>query len=71
MRLVRHVARIGDKTGTYRVLVGRQAGTRPLGSPMHIWEDSMYKDLEEVGCRGMEWIDLARKRDRWRGFRVP
>jgi hypothetical protein len=40
-------------------------GKRPLGRPRRRWEDNSKMDLKEVGCRGMEWVDLAQDRDRW------
>ena len=49
----------------YRVLVGKAEGKGPLGRPRHRWEDSIKMDLQEVGCEGMEWIELAQDRDRW------
>ena len=60
-----HVARIGERTDVYRVLVGKPEGKRPLGRPRSRWEDNIKMDLQEVGCWGMEWIDLAQDRDRW------
>jgi len=36
---------------------------RPLGRPRHRWEDITI-DLQEAGCEGMDWIDLAKDRDR-------
>ena len=78
MRWVEHVACIGDWKGVYRVLVGKPEGNRPLGRPRRRWEDNMKMDLQEVGCEGMDWIDLAQDTDRWRAlvnavmnFRVP
>ena len=42
---------------------------RPLGRPRLRWEDDNIKmDLQEEGCRGMDWIDLAQDRDRWRAL---
>jgi hypothetical protein len=35
---------------------------------MHRWEDNIEMDLQEVGCRGMDWIELAQDRDRWRAL---
>jgi hypothetical protein len=49
----------------YRVLVLNPKGQRPLGTPRHRWEDNIKVDLQEVGCGGMEWIELAQDRDRW------
>ena len=36
---------------------------RPLGRPRRRWEN-IKKDLQEVGCGGMDWIDLAQESDR-------
>jgi len=36
------------------------------GRPKHRWEDNIKMDLQEVGCGGMDWIELAQDRDRWR-----
>jgi hypothetical protein len=47
------------------VLVGKPEGKTPLGRPRRRWEDSIKVDLEEVGCGGMDWIELAQNRDRW------
>ena len=50
----------------YRVLVGKPERRRPLGRPRGRWEDNIKMDLQEVGCGGMDWIELAQDRDRWR-----
>ena len=52
----------------YRVLVGKPEGKRPLGKPRRRWEDNIKMDLQEVGCRGMDWIELDEDRDRWRAL---
>jgi len=57
---------MGERRGVYRVLVGKPEGKRPLGRPRHRWEDSIKTDLQEVGCGGIDWIELAQDRDRWR-----
>ena len=66
MRWAGHVARMGEWKGVYRVLVGKLEGKRPLGRPRRRWVDNIRMDLQEVGCGGMDWIELAQDRDRWR-----
>jgi hypothetical protein len=34
----------------------------------HRWEDNIKMDLQEVGWGGMDWIDMAQDRDRWRAL---
>jgi hypothetical protein len=53
------------RRSVYRVLVGKPEGKRPLERTRHIWEDNIKMDLQEVGCAGMGWIELAEDRDRW------
>jgi hypothetical protein len=52
----------------YRVLVGKPEGKRPFGRPRRRWKDNIKMDIQEVGCGGVDWIDLAQDRDRWRAF---
>jgi len=66
MRLVGHVACLRERRGIYRVLVGKSEGTRPLGRPRRRWEDNIKMGLREFGCRGVDWIELAEDRGRWR-----
>jgi hypothetical protein len=54
--------------GVYRVLVGKSEGKRSRGRPRPRWEDYIKMDLQEVGCGGMDWIELDQDRDRWRAF---
>jgi len=68
MRWAGHVACVGERRGAYRVLVGKPEGKRPLGRPRRRWVDNIRMDLQEVGCGGMEWIELAQDRDRWRAL---
>jgi hypothetical protein len=49
----------GEGRGVYRVLVGKPKGKRPLVRPRRRWEDNIKMDLQEVGCGGMDWIELA------------
>jgi hypothetical protein len=65
MRWAGHVAHTGEKRGAYRILVGRPEGRRPLGRPRHRLGDNIKMYLIEVGW-GMNWIELASDRDRWR-----
>jgi hypothetical protein len=58
---------MGEKRGAYRILVGRPEGRRPLGRPRRGWKDSIKLDLQEVGW-GMDWIELAQDRDKWRAL---
>jgi hypothetical protein len=62
MRWAGHVARMGERRGVYRVLVGKSEGKRPLGTPRGRWEDNIKIDLQEVGCGGMTgliWLRIG------------
>jgi hypothetical protein len=65
-RLPGHVARMGESRGVYMVLVGKPEGKSPLGRPRRRWEVNIKMYLQEVGYEGMDWIDLAQYKDRWR-----
>ena len=60
--------RMWQRTGVYRVLVRKPEGERPLGIPRRNWENNIKMDLQEVGCGGLDWIDLATDVDRWRAL---
>jgi hypothetical protein len=68
MRWAGHVARMGEEGGAYRILVGRPEGRRPPGRPRRRWEDNIKTVLREVGWGGMNWIELAQDRGRWRAL---
>jgi hypothetical protein len=57
---------MGETRGVYRVLVRKSEGKRPLGRPRRRWEDNNKMVLQEVGCGGVDWMELAQDRDRWR-----
>jgi hypothetical protein len=59
---------MGERRVVYTVLVGKPEGKRPLGRSRRRWVDNIKMDLREVGCAGMDWIDLAQDRDRWWGI---
>jgi hypothetical protein len=49
----------------YRVLAGKPQGKRPLKGPRRRWENNVKMDLQEVGCGGIDWIELAQDSDSW------
>jgi hypothetical protein len=62
MKRAVHVARMGEKRGAYRILVGRPEGRRPLGRPRHRWEDNIKMDLQDVGWgawTGLSWLRIG------------
>jgi len=63
-----HVARMGDGRGLYRVLVEKPERKRRLGKRRRTWDDNIKMDLQEVRYGGVECIDMAQDRDRWRAL---
>jgi hypothetical protein len=61
-----HAARIGERRRLYRVLVGKPEEKRTLERPRRRWENNIKMKLREVGCGGMDWIELAQDRERLR-----
>jgi hypothetical protein len=68
MKWAGHVARMGPKRNTYKILVGKPEGKRPLKRPRRRWVDNIKMDLREIGWDGMDWIDLAQDREQWRAL---
>jgi hypothetical protein len=66
---VRHVARVGEGRGIYRLLV-RRPERKSLVRPRHRWEDNIKMDLRDIGIDGTNWIRLAQDRVQWRSFVV-
>ena len=56
---------MGERRGVFRVSVGKRKEKKPLVRPQHRQDDNIKMDLQEVGCWGVDWIDLAQDRDRW------
>jgi hypothetical protein len=65
MRWAGHVASTGESSGAHRILVRNPDGKTPFGRPRRRWEDNMETNLQEVQW-GLDWIDLAQDRDRFR-----
>jgi hypothetical protein len=57
-----------EKRKAYRLLVGKPEGNRPLGRPRCGWMDNISVDLGEVGWSDVDWIGLAKNRNRWRAL---
>jgi hypothetical protein len=66
MRRAGHVARMGEKRNAYRLFVGKPEGKRPLERPRWRWVDNIRMDIGEVGWGDVDWIGLAKGRNRWR-----
>jgi hypothetical protein len=66
----RECSTYGEKRNAYKVLVGKPRGKRPLGRPRCTsrWEDNISMDLREIGRDGVNWINMAQDRDRWRAL---
>jgi hypothetical protein len=68
MRWAGHVARMGEKRNTYRLLVGKSEGKSPLERPRRRWFDNMKMDLVEIEWSGVDWIFLAQDKEKSRAF---
>ena len=68
MRWAVYVVRMGKMRGAYSVLAGKLRERDHLEKPRLRWGDNIKVDLQKVGCGGMDWIELAQDRDRWRAL---
>ena len=57
---------MGERRGVYRM--GKDEGKIPLRRLRHRWGDNIKMDLQEMGCEGMDWIDVAQDRDKWQAL---
>jgi hypothetical protein len=68
MKLAANVAQMLAKRNSYRSVVGRAGGKRPLGRQRRRWMYNIKMYLRETGWDGMDWIDLVQDRDQWRAL---
>jgi hypothetical protein len=59
---------MGEKRNTHRLLVGKPDGKRLPGRPRRMWVDNIRMDLGEMGWGDVDWIGLAKDRNRWRAL---
>jgi hypothetical protein len=57
-----------EKRNSYRLMMGKPEGERPLGRPRHRWVNNIKMNLVEVGWGDVDWIGLAQNRDKWRSL---
>jgi hypothetical protein len=62
------VARMGERRGVHRCLVGKSEGKRPLYRPRRRWKDDIKMDLQEVGGFCGDWMELIQDRDSWQAL---
>jgi hypothetical protein len=60
------VARIGVQERCVQAFLGETWEKEPLGRSRHRWGTNIKKYLQEIGWDGMDWVDLAQDRERWR-----
>jgi hypothetical protein len=68
MRWACHVARLGAKRNDYRLFLEKPEGKRPLGRPRRRSVDNIGMELGEVGCGDVDWIGVAKDRNRWKAL---
>jgi hypothetical protein len=57
-----------EKRNAFGIFVGEPEGKIPLGGQRRRWVNNNKINLREIGCCGMDWIDLAQHRDHWRAL---
>ena len=68
LRWAGYVAHMELSRNSYRILMRRIEGKRPLGRPRRRWENFIKMDLREVSCEAGDWRDLAKDRVQWRAY---
>jgi hypothetical protein len=68
MRLAGHVARMEEKRNAYMIIMGKPEEKRPLGRLRRRWVENIKIDRRGIGWDGMDWIDLAQDKDKWRAL---
>ena len=63
-----HVARMEGRRRAFKILTGKPTGKRPLGRPRRRWEDNIRMNLEEIGIKAGNWVDLSQDRNYWRAL---
>jgi hypothetical protein len=59
---------MGEERNAYRLFVGKPEGKKPLGRPRRRWVDNIKMDLLDICWGGVDWIDIAQDRDKWRAL---
>jgi hypothetical protein len=59
---------VGEKRNAYRLLAGELEGKRPLERPRRRWLNNIRLELGGVGWGDVDWIGLAKDRNRWRAL---
>jgi hypothetical protein len=68
LRWAGYVAQMGENRNSYRLLVGKPEGKRPLGRARRGWVDNIRMDLGEVAWGDLDWTGLTKDRNRWRAL---
>jgi cell wall assembly regulator SMI1 len=63
-----NVALMGELRDSYKILVGKPEGKRPLGRPRRRWKDNVRMDLREMRSESVDWMHLAQNRYQWRAL---
>jgi hypothetical protein len=68
IRWAGHVPRMGQLRNAYKIFIGKPEGKRSLERPRCRWEDNININLREIWLEGVDYIQLAQDRDRWRAL---